>query len=99
MGSVLRMNVSLCDNLEEELLSLRSDGYNIYSTVPDRSAQPITQIDFSSPCVSVIGNEANGVESNIKDISDALVTIPMRGRAESLNAAAAASVIMWEMLR
>lgn len=99
MGSVLRMNISLCDNLEEELLSLRSDGYNIYSTVPDRSAKPITEIDFSLPCVSVIGNEANGVESIIKAMSDALVTIPMMGRAESLNAGMAASIIMWEMLR
>lgn len=99
MGSVLRMNISLCDNLEKELLLLRSKGYKIYSTVPDRAAKPITEIDFSVPCVSIIGNEANGVERNIKAVSDALVTIPMMGRAESLNAGMAASIIMWEMLR
>lgn len=99
MGSVLRMNVCLCNNLENELLSLKNKGYNIYSSVPDRTAKPITGIDFSAPCVSVIGNEANGVESNIKNISDELVTIPMQGRAESLNAGMAASIIMWEMLR
>ena len=47
----------------------------------------------------VIGNEANGVEENIKAVSDDLITIPMLGRAESLNAGVAASITMWEMLR
>ena len=74
-------------------------GYKIYSTVPDRSAKSITEIDFSCPCVCVIGNEANGVEESIKALSDGLITIPMLGRAESLNASVAASITMWEMMR
>ena len=59
----------------------------------------ITEIDFSLPSVCVIGNEANGVEDEIKAASDLLITIPMLGRAESLNASVAASITMWEMLR
>lgn len=49
--------------------------------------------------MSVIGNEANGVEENIKAVSDELITIPMLGRAESLNAGVAGAITMWEMLR
>ena len=98
MGSVLRENIYLCDNLEETLKSLKGE-YMIYSSVPSNSAKRITEIDFSKPSVCVIGNEANGVEENIKELSDKLITIPMFGNAESLNASAAASIIMWEMLR
>ena len=98
MGSVLRERIIFSNNLEEELESLK-DKYKIYSTVPGRSAKKITEVDFSSPSICVIGNEANGVEENIKALSDKLITIPMLGNAESLNASAAASIIMWEMLR
>jgi TrmH family RNA methyltransferase len=98
MGSILRMNIVDTDNLEDTLLSLKSN-YNIYSTVPDSSASKITDIDFSNNSICVIGNEANGVEDNIKNISNSLITIPMLGRAESLNASVAASITMWEMLR
>ena len=98
MGSVLRMNTLLTDDLEKLLTELKGE-YNVYSTVPSSSAVNINSIDFSSPSVCVIGNEANGVEECIKAISDKLVTIPMKGNAESLNAGAAASIVMWEMMR
>ncbi len=98
MGSVLREKIFVCDNLEECLKELKSE-YRVYSSVPSREAKKITEIDFSKSCVCVIGNEANGVEDNIKAISDKLITIPMLGNAESLNASVAASIIMWEMLR
>ena len=47
----------------------------------------------------IIGNEANGLTEKTIDTCDMKVTIPMKGRAESLNAAAAASIIMWEMIK
>ena len=98
MGSVLREKIYITDNLEKTLSELGGE-YKIYSTVPDRNAKKITEVDFFSPSICVIGNEANGVEDNIKAVSDKLITIPMLGNAESLNASAAASIIMWEMLR
>ncbi|MBQ9530567.1 MAG: RNA methyltransferase [Eubacterium sp.] len=98
MGSVLRENIYLSDNLEKTLEKFKGE-YMIYSSVPSSSAEKITNIDFSKPSICVIGNEANGVEENIKSVSDKLITIPMLGNAESLNASVAASIIMWEMLR
>ncbi len=99
MGSVLRMSISETEELEEGLLNLQADGYKVYSTVPSSNAKKITEVCFYNKVICVIGNEANGVEENIKRMSTELITIPMLGRAESLNAGAAASIIMWEMLR
>lgn len=99
MGSMLRVNIVDTDDLFACLNTLKSRGFAVYSTVPDSNATKITAVDFQKDCVCVIGNEANGVEDNIKQLSDALITIPMLGRAESLNASVAASITMWEMLR
>ncbi|MGN0528382.1 MAG: TrmH family RNA methyltransferase [Eubacterium sp.] len=99
MGSVLRCGIIDTDNLEDFLINMKDGGFALYSTVPDSKATKITEIDFSEKTVCVIGNEANGVEENIKNISNSLITIPMLGRAESLNAATAAALTMWEMLR
>lgn len=98
MGGVLRIQPRDTDDLAQTLTELKAT-HAVYATVPDAAALPITEIDFSSPCVCVIGNEANGVDAQIKSLADRLVTIPMHGRAESLNAAAAAAITMWEMLR
>ena len=99
MGGVLRTQCIDTSDLESLLIKLKEKGYKIYSTVPDSEAKPITDIDFSGRSLCVIGNEANGVEENIKAASDELITIPMHGNAESLNAGVAAAITMWEMLR
>lgn len=99
MGSILRMSIVDVDDLQECISQQRASGYKVYSTVPDSSALSIKDVDFSTDTICVVGNEANGVEENIKAVSDELITIPMLGRAESLNASVAASITMWEMLR
>jgi TrmH family RNA methyltransferase len=99
MGSILRMNIIDTENLEDCLSSLKGNGFKIYATVPDSNADKINDVDFSSDVVCVIGNEANGVEENIKSIADRMITIPMLGRAESLNASVAGAITMWEMVR
>lgn len=98
MGSTLRINIVEVESLEKALKKLKNY-YKVYSTVPNSSAEDITKISFKSPSICVIGNEANGVEKNIIALSDKLITIKMKGRAESLNASAAAAITMWEMLR
>ncbi|MDE5985625.1 MAG: RNA methyltransferase [Eubacterium sp.] len=99
MGSMLRINIAQTDNLADSLKGLKQKGLTIYGTSPDSNAKNITELDFSNGGVCIIGNEANGISDEIKNICDMLITIPMLGRAESLNAAVAASITMWEMLR
>lgn len=98
MGSMLRMNIIATNDLKATLQDMKNDGFNVYSTVPVSTAKSIKDMSFDNT-VCVIGNEANGVEEEIKSISDCLITIPMLGRAESLNASVAASITMWEMMR
>lgn len=98
MGSLLRLNIIDCDDLKEYLLELKSMGMKLYATTPDDSAEKITECDMSEGVVAVIGNEGNGVTEDVFSVCEK-VTIPMLGRAESLNASMAAAITMWEMMR
>ena len=98
MGALFRLNVVAVDDLPALFNELKSSGMEIYGSVPDNSAKKITEISKDKGIVCVIGNEGNGISEEVKNAST-LVTIPMNGYAESLNAAAAATIIMWEMMR
>lgn len=98
MGAVFRLSYTIVDTIAGFL----SDNKYIdsFAAVVDSGAAEISVIDFKgkTACV-VIGNEANGVKQSTIDACGGTVTIPMRGRAESLNASVAASIIMWEMIK
>lgn len=98
MGSLLRIDTVECDNLTELLCELKDKGMTVYATTPDTQAAKITHCDMNGGIVAVIGNEGNGVSEQVFSICDKL-TIPMLGRAESLNASMAAAITMWEMMR
>jgi TrmH family RNA methyltransferase len=99
MGAVFRLPVFRCSNAAETVLELNAAGFRTLAAVPDRTALPVTEVDFSAPSVAVIGNEGNGLTHETQLACTARVTIPMAGRAESLNAAASATILMWEMMR
>lgn len=98
MGSLLRLSITQCDDLSEFLASLGKNGMKLYATTPDENARRVTDCDMSGGVVCVIGNEANGVTDEVFDVCEK-ITIPMLGRAESLNASMAAAITMWEMMR
>ena len=98
MGALFRLDVITVDDLPELFTELKNNNMKIYGSVPDSSALKITDIDKTSGMVVIIGNEGNGISEEAKENST-LITIPMNGYAESLNAAAAATIIMWEMMR
>ena len=99
MGSLFRLNIVEVDDLPDFLKSLAENGMSVYAGVPDSNAEKITEVDMKNGVVTVIGKEGNGISDATKKESTKLVTIPMQGRAESLNAAAAASIMIWEMMR
>ena len=98
MGALFRLDVITVDDLPGLFTELKNNNMKIYGSVPDSSALKITDIDKTCGMVVIIGNEGNGISDEAKENST-LVTIPMNGYAESLNAAAAATIIMWEMMR
>ncbi|MCR5040753.1 MAG: RNA methyltransferase [Clostridia bacterium] len=96
MGSLLRMPVTAAADLASELEKLSNTGFTVYVSVVDGKAERIDGLEKKRPCVVVIGNEGAGVSDEVRSAADVLFTIPMPGVTESLNAAAAAAIIMWE---
>lgn len=96
MGTLLRVPVFVTESFAE---TLKSTGLKRYACVVDKTAESIKEQSFENGSVVMIGNEANGLTDSAKQLADVLVTIPMTGRAESLNAAAAAAIAMWEMMK
>jgi TrmH family RNA methyltransferase len=70
----------------------------IFSTVVE-GAKPAHLLDLSGPVALVIGNEGNGVPKEVAAEADGAVTIPCPGEVESLNAAVAASVLLYAASR
>ncbi len=99
MGSLFRLNIVETDQLPETLRDLSKNGMSVLAGVPDPKAEKLTEVDMSGGVIAIIGNEGNGITAETLAAATKLVTIPMKGRAESLNAAAAASIIIWEMMR
>lgn len=98
MGAVFRVPFIIVDNLSNFLQKSKSYGFCIYSAVPRNNVKSVTEVSFNSGSIIAIGNEGNGLTQQIIDICES-ITIPMGGKAESLNAATSAAILMWEMLR
>lgn len=94
MGSLFRIPVMRVDLAA----FLKESGLRSYAAVVDADARPVGTADFKG-AVAVIGNEGNGLSKEQVSLCSERITIPMAGNAESLNAAMAATILMWEMAR
>lgn len=97
MGTVFSTPIYRFSSMTQAKEELKKIGCEILGAVLDENSQKLSQIKFKDACAVVIGNEANGLSDLAKSTCDSFVFIEMSGNAESLNAAVAASVIMWEM--
>ena len=95
MGSAFRVPFRY-GSLEAFLTQQKEDQKIIYGAGLDRNYKELPDISFDHPSVVVIGNESNGISARIMDLCDQGLFIPMLGENESLNAAVAASIILWE---
>ena len=97
MGSIFRVKVIYKDNLIETINELKKNNIKIIATDLE-ARKDIYETDFKKSAI-VIGNEANGISKEILDLSDEKVIIPMKGSIESLNAAVATGIIVFEARR
>lgn len=98
MGSGFRVPFSQTDDLPGALAELKARGYAVIASDlhgQDFYARP----DPGERFVLVIGNEARGIREATRQAASMLVKLPMRGGAESLNAAVAAGIMMYELMR
>jgi TrmH family RNA methyltransferase len=96
-GSVFRLPL-LAVNEKDCFTRLRKAGVKIWTTVVN-GAEAADRIDLAGPVALLIGNEGKGVPEELAAQADGAVTIPCPGPVESLNAAAAASVLLYEASR
>lgn len=97
MGACFRLPLWEID-LTELLSLLKGAGLPLYATALREDTVDLRQVDLSA-CALVIGSEGQGVSRAVLEACEATLKIPMRPRCESLNAAAAATVLLWEMAR
>lgn len=98
MGSIFRVPLYFVKDNLGSLIQLKGCNYNIYSTSLEGSISNY-DADYYKSFVIIIGNESKGVDSKIINLSDLLIKIPMPGKAESLNAGVAASIVMYEAMK
>ncbi len=97
MGAIYRVKVIECEDLLETLKEIKKNKFKILVTSLGDSKN-IYDMKYNKK-VLVIGNEANGVEERIMNIADEKIKIPMLGRTESLNAAVATGIVLYEYVR
>ena len=98
MGSIFRMGIRVTDDLPGVLAQMVKEGASVLSSQLD--GEPFYQRSpLNERFVLVIGSEGNGVTDEVKAVATHKVKLPMRGGAESLNAAVAAGIMMYELTR
>lgn len=96
-GAVEYMPVARVGNLASLIDELKEKGIWIYSA--DMDGQSWCETDYSGGVALVVGSEGNGVSRLIREKSDFIVSLPMRGKITSLNASVAAGILMYEVSR
>jgi TrmH family RNA methyltransferase len=96
MGSIFHLNPVNNLNFSLVIPELKNLGYRIAATSP-QSGRRIDHLDFSGKICLLIGNEAFGLSEEILKLSDLKITLPIFGKAESLNAAVACGIILYQI--
>ena len=99
MGALFRLPYLVIGDAAKTMSELKAKNMRPIASVPDDAVTKIVSIRFFKGVIMCIGNEGKGLSEKLKSVCGEKVTIPMNGRAESLNAATAAAILMWEMVR
>ena len=97
-GAVEYMKVARVTNINTAMAELKEKGIWIFGTAAEGSI-PMYKADLTVPAAIVIGNEGDGMSPLVRKNCDGTVHIPMKGRISSLNASAAASILLYEAVR
>lgn len=98
MGSVGRVKIFVENDFSKVCKTFESLGLKTLASVI-KDGVSVSEFDFSHPCAVVIGNEGQGLSDEHANLCDQKITIAMKGNINSLNAAVAGTIILWEMFR
>lgn len=95
MGSIYRMPFRYVEDVEQAVLAMKEQGIRTYAAHLQGEFS-YEEGDYTGPSAFFIGNEGNGLRKEVAELADIYIKIPMQGQVESLNAAIAATVLMFE---
>ena len=97
-GAIEYMKVARVTNINNAIGELKEKGVWVFGTAAEGSI-PMYKADLSGAAAIVIGNEGDGISPLVRKNCDVMVNIPMQGKISSLNASAAASILLYEAVR
>ncbi len=96
-GATEHLAAVKCVNVTETIKKLKEYGLWVFAAEAD--GEDYTKVDFDVPCAIVLGSEENGVSALVKKNCDYIVSLPMRGKVNSLNVSTASAVLLYEAIR
>lgn len=97
-GVAFRSRILRCENLVDGLSDAKMRGFCVYG-LSDRASASLAAVRPRPRSIFVLGNETDGISDEVRVLVDEWVRIPMAAEGESLNVAAAAAVVCWELRR
>lgn len=97
MGAVFADSIYIVPSASLLAKKAVENGYDVYGAILDENAKPIGKAEINDKSLFIIGNEGSGLKSETISQCNNFAYIPMTGKTESLNAAIAASIIIWEI--
>lgn len=98
MGSVFRMKFAVTEDLGGTIAAIQARKGKVYAASL-KDSRPYDEADYTGLSAFLIGNEGNGLSEEAEALSNGRIRIPMEGKVESLNAAIAASLLIFEAKR
>ncbi len=98
MGAIYRIPYLVAENLQDAIKTLKKRGFRVFAAHL-AGTRDYDQEDYRLPSAFLIGNEGRGLTEETASLADTYIRIPMEGQVESLNAAVAASILLYEAYR
>lgn len=92
-GAISRVNIILVNNLVNAINTLKKDGFFIYAAEAD--GEDYRKVDYADKICLIIGSEGFGLSKFVRQNSDVIISIPMKGKVNSLNASVSAGILIF----
>lgn len=92
-GAISRVNIILVNNLVNAINTLKKDGFFIYAAEAD--GEDYRKVDYANKICLIIGSEGFGLSKLVRQNSDVIISIPMKGKVNSLNASVSAGILIF----
>ena len=96
-GAIEHVKIIMVSNLVNAITYLKEHGYFVYAA--SMEGEDYRSINYNDKKALVIGNEGKGISKIVKDNSDVIVSIPMKGELNSLNASVSAGILIYGMIK